>query len=150
MEFHYDGLDERGNRSSLTRFLRSFLVIATAIGIGCATPARAIAPVHEIGFIDRTPMAAMAHAHKLIQSPVQWGCLKQLWTAESNWRPNAYNHTAVRQNGRRIHAGGIPQILGLDPATSVRDQIQQGLDYIENRYDTPCHAWNFHLRHNWY
>jgi hypothetical protein len=73
-----------------------------------------------------------------------------LWTGESNWRPQAYNKQAVYQNGERLHAGGIPQILGLDPDTTVERQIERGFLYIQSRYDTPCNANSFWHRNLWY
>ena len=76
----------------------------------------------------------------------QYLCLEQLWTKESNWRHKAFNKTPVRVDGEIVHAGGIPQILGLDPATPPKQQVQRGLDYIQHRYDNPCNAWSFWQR----
>jgi hypothetical protein len=73
----------------------------------------------------------------------QWSCLNKLWTKESNWRPNAYNKVKVMGK----NAGGIPQILGLDPKPK---QIERGLDYIYNRYQTPCQAWKFWTMKGYY
>lgn len=70
----------------------------------------------------------------------QWSCLNRLWGKESAWNPEAFN--PVRVMGK--HAGGIPQLLGLDPATPAPRQIERGLDYIYYRYGTPCEAW-----YNW-
>ena len=72
----------------------------------------------------------------------QWSCLNRLWGKESAWNPNAYN--SVRVMGK--HAGGIPQLLGLDPATPAPRQIERGLDYIYYRYTTPCEAWSHFKR----
>jgi hypothetical protein len=76
----------------------------------------------------------------------QFVCLNKLWTKESNWRNRAQNKTYI--GGRR--AGGIPQILGLDPKTPVKQQIDRGLKYIKHRYSTPCGAWSFWKKHKWY
>lgn len=73
----------------------------------------------------------------------QWSCLTQLWGKESAWNPDAYN--SVRVMGK--HAGGIPQLLGLDPDTPAPRQIERGLDYIYYRYGTPCEAW-YHWKRN--
>lgn len=87
-------------------------------------------------------------------SPRQFGCLVELWRRESNWRPEARNKQAVRAKidgvWQYVHAGGIPQILGLNPKISVEEQIDRGLTYIESRYQTPCNAKAFHDRNNWY
>ena len=80
----------------------------------------------------------------------QWLCLDKLWTKESNWRHEAYNKQPVYQKGERLHAGGIPQILGLSPDTNPTEQIDRGLDYIIHRYKTPCSAWKFWEKNGWY
>jgi hypothetical protein len=73
---------------------------------------------------------------------IEWQCLNKLWTKESNWRPNAYNKIKVMGK----NAGGIPQLLGLDPKTPPPLQIERGLKYIYNRYGTPCEAWKFFVK----
>jgi len=73
----------------------------------------------------------------------QWSCLNRLWSKESAWNPEAFN--PVRVMGK--HAGGIPQLLGLDPDTPAPRQIERGLDYIYYRYGTPCDAWS-HWKRN--
>ena len=105
--------------------------------------------------VERTPEASKAYAKTQLSkfgwdTPVQWECLLSLWTKESNWRPNAYNKTPVLQNGEKLHAGGIPQILGLDPSLTVERQIERGLVYVESRYSNPCSAWRFWERNFWY
>jgi len=89
-----------------------------------------------------------AYAHDVVQSWAdnQYLCLEKLWTKESNWRANAYNKVKVMGK----NAGGIPQILGLDPKTPAPLQIDRGFDYIMHRYGTPCMAWKFHQRKGWY
>jgi hypothetical protein len=76
----------------------------------------------------------------------QYECLDKLWTQESNWRSEAYNKVKVMGK----NAGGIPQILGLDPRTPAPLQIDRGFAYILHRYGTPCMAWKFHERKGWY
>lgn len=73
----------------------------------------------------------------------QWSCLNSLWAKESAWKPDTFN--PVRVMGK--HAGGIPQLLGLDPDTPAPRQIERGLDYIYYRYGTPCDAWS-HWKRN--
>lgn len=73
----------------------------------------------------------------------QVSCLNMLWGKESAWNPSAFNTTKVMGK----HAGGIPQLLGLDPDTPAPQQIDRGLDYIYYRYTTPCEAWS-HWKRN--
>jgi hypothetical protein len=105
--------------------------------------------------VERTPEASKVYAKTQLSkfgwdNPTQWECLLSLWIKESNWRPDAYNKTPVRQNGENLHAGGIPQILGLDPDTTVEQQIERGLIYLESRYGSPCTAWRFWSSNFWY
>lgn len=76
----------------------------------------------------------------------QWSCLNSLWGKESAWKPEAYNTIEVMGK----NAGGIPQLLGLDPDTPATLQIERGLDYIYYRYTTPCEAWSHFKRQGWY
>lgn len=80
----------------------------------------------------------------------QMPCLEQMWTKESNWRAEAHNSSSG--------AHGIPQALpaekmksyGADYLTNPVTQIRWGLDYIRNRYGTPCQAWSFWQSHHYY
>ena len=89
---------------------------------------------------------AYAHDVVLTWASNQYECLDKLWTQESNWRSEAYNKVKVMGK----NAGGIPQILGLDPKTPAPVQIDRGFAYIMHRYGTPCMAWKFHQRKGWY
>jgi hypothetical protein len=76
----------------------------------------------------------------------QWSCLTRLWGKESAWNPNAYN--TIKVMGK--NAGGIPQLLGLDPKLPPTRQIERGLDYIYHRYGTPCQAWKFFQKNGYH
>lgn len=81
-------------------------------------------------------------------SASEFGCLDKIWSQESGWRVDADNPTSS--------AYGIPQGLTATHAmpegymTSAEVQITWGLDYIANRYGTPCNAWGFKSGHGWY
>jgi hypothetical protein len=80
----------------------------------------------------------------------QFTCLEKLWNKESRWRVDADNPTSS--------AYGIPQALpgsrmaayGSDWRTNPVTQIKWGLDYIENRYGSPCSAWAHSQSKGWY
>ena len=71
----------------------------------------------------------------------QHKCLLKLWGKESAWNPEADNPTST--------AFGIAQMLG-EKSSNGFVQISNGLRYIEHRYTTPCNAWKFWQRNNWY
>ena len=76
----------------------------------------------------------------------QFVCLGALWSKESQWNPRAYNKERVMGK----NAGGIPQLLGMSPATPPTIQIERGLAYIYFRYETPCRAWEHWKKKRWY
>lgn len=145
------------------RFIKPLPIFLVALFLATANPLnlppepKAVADeiVVKPVLVDRTPEASKEYAKSQLptmgwDTPKQFACLLDLWTGESNWRPDAYNKTVVYQNGKKLHAGGIPQILGLDPDSTVEYQIQKGLEYIAHRYDTPCLANAFWHRNFWY
>jgi hypothetical protein len=71
----------------------------------------------------------------------EWECLKSLWTSESR-----FDHYAKNP---RSSAFGIAQLLR-EGDRRAEFQILRGLKYISERYDTPCKAYKFHLRNNYY
>jgi hypothetical protein len=99
------------------------------------------------------PGSAQAIAYGLLASygfgTDQWGCLDDLWQAESGWRYNAENPSG---------AYGIPQALpgskmasaGADWQTDPTTQIKWGLGYIQSDYGTPCNAWAHEQADGWY
>jgi hypothetical protein len=99
------------------------------------------------------PGTAQSIAYGLLSSygfsTSQWGCLDNLWNAESGWRYNAENASG---------AYGIPQALpgskmataGSDWQTNPTTQIKWGLTYIKDTYGTPCGAWGHEQADGWY
>ena len=95
-----------------------------------------------------TPRTAKAYAKGLMKwnyphwNRSEWVALEKLWTKESNWRHQADNKEST--------AGGIPQILGLDPKSPAPYQIERGLAYIKHRYERPSVAWAHWRSNGWY
>ena len=80
-----------------------------------------------------------------------FSALVLLWQRESSWNPKAENSSSG--------AYGIPQMnpsgghsIARDPKyrNSWQFQIDTGLDYIAERYETPSDAWNWWQSHRWY
>jgi hypothetical protein len=119
------------------------VVMAVSISIRRASP-----PENPTQIRDWKVADSKAYARDVVLSWAdnQYACLNKLWTQESNWRHEAYNKVKVMGK----NAGGIPQILGLDPKTPAPLQIDRGFAYIMHRYGTPCMAWKFHERKGWY
>jgi hypothetical protein len=122
-----------------------------------AEPAPAPAPAPEpepAAVAVNDPAGAQAYAASQLAShgwsADEMQCLTTLWTKESDWTTTATNASSG--------AYGIVQSLpaekmassGADYLTNYRTQINWGLDYIQERYQSPCGALSFHLSHNWY
>lgn len=128
----------------MTKKLALLLVVVVVVGL----VSRRDIPIEKPVVREWNVQDSKAYAHDVVQSWAdnQYECLNKLWTQESNWRHNAYNKVKVMGK----NAGGIPQILGLDPKTPAPLQIDRGFKYIMHRYGTPCMAWKFHERKGWY
>jgi hypothetical protein len=72
----------------------------------------------------------------------EWACLESLWTRESR-----FDNYAKNQQGSSAY--GIAQLLREKDSRS-EFQILRGLKYIDKRYDSPCRAWQFFLKHKYY
>jgi hypothetical protein len=80
----------------------------------------------------------------------QFSCYDNIIMRESMWDTYAENASSG--------AYGIPQALpasklskfGSDWRTNPATQILWGLDYVKDRYGTPCSAWGFKSSHGWY
>jgi hypothetical protein len=130
----------------MSKKLIALLIIAVMLFLftrSASRPEEASIPVREWVVEDSK---AYAQDVVLAWSANQYECLDKLWTQESNWRSEAYNKVKVMGK----NAGGIPQILGLDPKTPAPLQIDRGFAYIMHRYGTPCMAWKFHQKKGWY
>lgn len=127
----------------------TIILIAFAIGIGVAigAPATAQAPLPTFDQLQSQMAYAnpKMYAHKQLTAfgfaKTEYKCLTHLWTKESHWNYKSKNP--------KSSAFGIAQILG-ETAKEPHIQINKGIRYIIKRYDTPCNAWKFWQRHNYY
>ena len=122
----------RAHRDPLRRVGRGVLV---AIGISLFSPAYADAP-DEVKRLTIKEYAAV-----LVDDKYQMSCLSKLYGKESAWNPNAVNGSHY----------GIPQGRSdyLRDATA-EEQVRWGLKYIDNRYGSPCKAWDFFQKNNYH
>lgn len=98
-----------------------------------------LSPAMGVNTVDTNNFKLYAHSKVIDHN--QYICLEKLWTKESNWNP-------ASRNGSHY---GIPQmrnskLRSLDAYT----QIDWGLRYIKDRYQTPCKAWTFFKLRNYY
>lgn len=141
------------------RKLKTLAVLAVAAeglyayaGVSHATPSASGRPAAvPQGPVTRNANEALAN--KMAASGYGWTgsqatCLDELWTHESGFSANAANATS--------DARGIPQNIDGWSASyqpgNAGQQISWGLNYVKDRYGTPCAAWTFEMSHtpNWY
>lgn len=94
-------------------------------------------------------------AESQINNKIQFKCFDELMHRESSWRSRKNPELAKNKNSS---AYGIPQALpgnkmathGSDWAFNPITQIRWALDYIDERYGSPCKALEFHDRKGYY
>jgi hypothetical protein len=135
-------IERAGDASALLETMKTARAGAVEQATRAAERARiASAPPREVGQILAAERGFTGE---------QWSCLDSLWQRESNWNPSAQN----RSSG----AYGIPQALpgskmatvAGDWRTNVSTQITWGLNYIVDRYGSPCGAWGHSQGYGWY
>jgi hypothetical protein len=80
----------------------------------------------------------------------QMTCLDKLWERESGWRVDAENPSSGAFGIPQAWPGDKMASAGSDWRTNPRTQIKWGINYIADRYDTPCGAWYFWQNNNHY
>lgn len=127
--------------------VRLYVTTYLAILIIALAPIPAVhAPIFKIQNAEAESFDYKDYARWTAQIQYGWSkdqyiCLVRLWGKESAWNPEADNPHST--------AFGIAQMLKED-STNGFVQISNGLRYIEHRYTTPCDAWQFWQRNNWY
>jgi len=98
----------------------------------------AVAPIKAQ--IKTKTLTPKAYAKATLNSS-EYKCALELYTRESNWRPNAKNGSYY----------GIPQgrSIWLKTASPI-EQIKWGISYNINRYGSTCNALSFFHRNNYH
>lgn len=81
------------------------------------------------------------YAHTKIVEFDQFLCFDKIITKESNWNVKTKNGSHYGLGQMRSKWYG---------SLSGYKQIDQTIDYIKGRYQTPCKAWAFHKQKNWF
>jgi hypothetical protein len=95
------------------------------------------------------------YAEQKINNPTEFKCFDELMHRESSWRTMKDPQFA---DNPKSSAYGIPQALpghkmasaGADWRTNPITQVRWAILYIQERYDTPCKALDFHDKKGWY
>jgi hypothetical protein len=128
--------------------------VPAAIAADSAAPKQAtLSPAQKkiIRLKKKAPRSPRALAHLMVERKHDWShrqfnCVEALWGRESGWRVKAAGAGG---------SYGIPQAtpgrkMGKGWRTSAKVQVRWGLNYIDERYGTPCAANRHSHRTGWY
>ncbi|MYV89701.1 lytic transglycosylase domain-containing protein, partial [Streptomyces sp. SID1034] len=80
----------------------------------------------------------------------QFQCFSKIVTHESGWNPSATNSSSGAYGLVQALPGSKMASAGADWKSNPATQIKWGLNYMNDRYGSPCGAWNFWQQNSWY
>ncbi|MFG2971919.1 transglycosylase SLT domain-containing protein [Streptomyces sp. NPDC048331] len=80
----------------------------------------------------------------------QFQCFSNIINQESTWNYKAVNSSSGAYGLVQALPGSKMASAGADWRTNPATQIKWGLNYMEDRYGSPCGAWSFHQANGWY
>ncbi|MFJ5261134.1 transglycosylase SLT domain-containing protein [Streptomyces sp. NPDC088387] len=80
----------------------------------------------------------------------QFQCFSNIVDHESDWNYTAVNPSSGAYGLFQALPGSKMSSVGSDWQTNPATQIQWGLNYMNERYGSPCEAWSFWQANNWY
>jgi hypothetical protein len=87
---------------------------------------------------------------KSMMSSTQYTCFSNIVERESGWRVNATNPSSGAYGLVQSLPGNKMASAGADWRTNPATQIKWGLNYMNDRYGSPCGAWSFWQSNHWY
>ncbi|MEU6115024.1 transglycosylase SLT domain-containing protein [Streptomyces sp. NPDC047117] len=132
----------------VTRRRAAGAAAAGAVALGAATAAVAATPAHAAERAGASE--AQAAAHQQIPDQRQYQCFSNIVERESGWDPQASNASSGAYGLVQALPGSKMASAGADWKTNPSTQVKWGLNYMNERYGSPCGAWSFWQSHNWY
>ncbi|MFB8772417.1 aggregation-promoting factor C-terminal-like domain-containing protein [Streptomyces broussonetiae] len=80
----------------------------------------------------------------------QWTCFSNIVDHESSWNYQAVNPSSGAYGLFQALPGSKMSSVGSDWQTNPATQIKWGLNYMNERYGSPCGAWDFWQANHWY
>jgi hypothetical protein len=90
-----------------------------------------------------------AMAQQMVPSG-QWQCFSNIVDHESSWNYRAVNPSSGAYGLFQALPAGKYVSAGADWQTNPATQIKWGLNYMNDRYGSPCDAWSFWQSNHWY
>jgi LysM repeat protein len=124
---------------------------ATARPATAAKPTRTAAPATTATRVSvPTTVAGIQAAARSLVPSGQFSCFSSIVQRESGWNPRATNPSSGAYGLMQALPGSRMASVGADWRTNPLTQLKWGLNYMNERYGSPCQAWNFWQAHNWY
>ncbi|MFF5963706.1 transglycosylase SLT domain-containing protein [Streptomyces collinus] len=90
-----------------------------------------------------------AMARQIVPSG-QFQCFSNIVDHESDWNYKAVNPSSGAYGMFQALPGSKMSSVGADWRTNPATQIKWGLNYMNDRYGSPCEAWSFWQANSWY
>ncbi|MET9763836.1 transglycosylase SLT domain-containing protein [Streptomyces sp. NPDC006372] len=90
-----------------------------------------------------------AMARQIVPSG-QFQCFSNIVDHESDWNYKAVNPSSGAYGMFQALPGSKMSSVGADWRTNPATQIKWGLNYMNDRYGSPCDAWSFWQANSWY
>ncbi|KIZ14337.1 transglycosylase SLT domain-containing protein [Streptomyces natalensis] len=102
-----------------------------------------------LGKSSYTIAETQAIAHQMMASD-QFQCFSNIVDHESGWNYRATNASSGAYGLVQALPGSKMSSAGSDWQTNPATQIKWGLNYMNDRYGSPCGAWSFWQANSWY
>jgi hypothetical protein len=105
---------------------------------------------YEPGVTDPKEIARQILKNKYGYGSGQFDCFNNVIMRESKWDVNATNPSSGAYGIPQALPGSKMATIASDWRTNPATQIIWGIDYMKDRYGSPCSAWGFKASHGWY
>jgi hypothetical protein len=105
---------------------------------------------YEPGVTDPKEIAQQILKNKYAYGSGQFDCFNNIIMRESKWDVNATNPSSGAYGIPQALPGSKMATIASDWRTNPATQIIWGIEYMKDRYGSPCSAWGFKSSHGWY
>ena len=105
---------------------------------------------YEPGVTDPKEIARQILKNKYGYGSSQFSCFNNIIMRESMWKINATNSSSGAYGIPQALPGSKMATIASDWRTNPATQIIWGIEYMKDRYGSPCGAWGFKSSHGWY
>jgi len=102
------------------------------------------------GTTDPRDIARQILQNKYGYGAGQFACFDNIISRESRWNVHATNPSSGAYGLAQALPGSKMASIASDWRTNPATQIIWGMQYMDNRYGSPCEAWSFWQAHSWY